>query len=124
MNNSLIEQLKTLSDNQLYNPNMIEQLTDPDDFFIFANETKRNQWEEVITYLSSPMTWSLNDQKDWQLIAQTIDGDNILSKQHQSLIIPKSLILKDIECYLLSYKDLFIAYFTQSLGSKILPVYT
>ncbi|WP_086313453.1 hypothetical protein A5821_000956 [Enterococcus sp. 7F3_DIV0205] len=115
----------TESDPQSFLTAVLENEQDEESAIIFS-QTLEEQFEQNVQYLASDETISSDDisnwkQKEFLVVAQTIDGDYIAGTTEQSFVIPVSLYKEDIETYDLFLSDFFIAYTSGTLNSSILP---
>lgn len=115
----------TESDPQSFLTAVLENEQDEESAIIFS-QTLEEQFEQNVQYLASDETISSDDisnwkQKEFLVVAQTIDGDYIAGTAEQSFVIPVSLYKEDIETYDLFLSDFFIAYTSGTLNSSILP---
>lgn len=95
------------------------------DFFNFQANAESN-FLQAIEFLASPETFSKADleklqEKNFLLLAQTIDGDYIACTDEAVLVLPISLYKTDIENFNLSAIDFFIEFENGKLQSSILP---
>ena len=101
------------------------QITEYEKYFIFSTPRQERLFFESITYLASPETFSfdqlqLKSENPWKLICQTIDGDYLLARKEETMVLPVSLYKTDIEIYPYTIVDFFIAYDNGEIPSRIL----
>ncbi|EOH99105.1 hypothetical protein UAY_01882 [Enterococcus moraviensis ATCC BAA-383] len=122
-----IKEELTEADPQSFLATVLENEQNEDAVVIF-NQNLEEQFEQNVQYLASDETISLEDISTWQekeflVVAQTIDGDYIAGTTEQTFVIPVSLYKADIETYNLFLTDFFIDYTTHKIDSSILPGY-
>jgi hypothetical protein len=97
-----------------------------EDSLLTFSEQVDAQFVENCRFLASPETISEEElaqwrQKDFLVVAQTIDGDYLAGTIDQTLVIPVSLYKADIEFFDCFLTDFLIAYEKGSIVSRILP---
>ncbi len=102
-----------------------KQITNFQEFFLFATSAMNDNFNKAIVYLSSEQTLTLNEWKKLQkkgffLIAITIDGDYLLADAEQTVLMPVSLIKSDAESFSFPVIDFFIHFEEKTLTSPIL----
>lgn len=98
-----IKEELTEADPQSFLATVLENEQNEDAVVIF-NQNLEEQFEQNVQYLASDETISLDDISTWQekeflVVAQTIDGDYIAGTTEQTFVIPVSLYKADIETY-------------------------
>lgn len=96
------------------------------DALIYFSNQINEQFKQNATYLASKETLSLQMITSFEtagglVVGQTIDGDYIAGDNHQTLVIPVSLYVADIEVFPLFLLDFFKAYTAGKIHSTLLP---
>lgn len=98
----------------------------PNETFIYFSDQINEDFKQNAAYLASERTLSSQmiasfEAANGLVVGQTIDGDYIAGNNYQTLIIPASLYISDIETYNLFLLDFFKAYSAGEIDSAILP---
>lgn len=98
-------------------------ITDYCDYLLFQDETTEMNFYQSLDFLCSATTLQKTDLSkltDFQIIAQTIDGDYLAADPTHTYVIPSSLNKNDIEVYPKPISQFLVAYTNGEIESSIL----
>lgn len=99
-----------------------QKITHFNEYLLFDVTNMAKNFSQNLEFLKDDGIWTEKELENYQLIAQTIDNDFILSNDQNILVIPSSFHHDDSEIFEVTIWQFFESFEDQTLDSHILAV--